>query len=264
METDANKMPSLTDHLASLSTVPPYADATRHPFLVAAADGSLPTDRLALWLSQDRIYASHAYPAFIGSLIASMPRDSSHGIYSREEQKNQHILSVRVFCLQNVVREVNFFRDLAEQWGLSLDVWKERKGTKDYTAEMARISKSGRMEDALIFLWAMERVSGLSVSGHNLTNCFWHIQVYLDAWSFVASRLQSSSATEAVSRLASNWSSSEFIEFVDKLAKLVDNLEIQPGTDAWKRAEAIWLRVVELEVGFWPTDGEDQSHRIDL
>jgi hypothetical protein len=167
-KTNANSMPSLPEHLASLSTVPAYAEATRHPFLVAAANGSLSSDRLAFWLSQDRIYASHAYPAFIGSLIATIPRDSSHGIYSREEQNNQHILSVMVYCLQNVVREVNFFKETAEQWGLPLDIWKERKGTKDYTAEMTRISKNGRMEDALIFLWAMERVSRLNVSGHKL------------------------------------------------------------------------------------------------
>ncbi|EKM77401.1 hypothetical protein AGABI1DRAFT_130483 [Agaricus bisporus var. burnettii JB137-S8] len=239
-------MPGLTQHLASLTTVPTYAEATNHPFLAAAANGTLPADRLALWLSQDRIYASHAYPAFIGSLIASIPRDSSHGIYSREERTNQHILSVMVYCLENVVREVNFFKETAEQWNLPLDVWKERKETKDYTAEMGRISKSGRMEDALIFLWAMERV-------------------YLDAWSFVAKGLQSSGIEQAtaISSLAKNWSNNEFVEFVDKLAKLVDDLQIQPGTDMWKRAEAIWLRVVELEVGFWPVGGEEKTLRSD-
>lgn len=151
-------MPSLTDHLVNLSTVPTYAEATKHPFLVAAGDGTLPASRLALWLSQDRIYAGHAYPAFIGSLIASIPRDSSHGVSSPEEQKCQHILSVLLFALQSVVREVDFFKDTAAQWGLQLDGWKERKGTKAYTAEMVKISKSGNMEDALIFLWAMERV----------------------------------------------------------------------------------------------------------
>lgn len=172
-------MPGLTQHLASLATVPTYAEATNHPFLAAAANGTLPADRLALWLSQDRIYASHAYPAFIGSLIASIPRDSSHGIYSREERTNQHILSVMVYCLENVVREVNFFKETAEQWNLPLDVWKERKETKDYTAEMGRISKSGRMEDALIFLWAMERVSRQDIQDYISINYFWLVRYTL-------------------------------------------------------------------------------------
>jgi len=43
---------------------------------------------------------------------------------------------------------------------------------------------------------------------------------------------------------------------VDRLAKLVDNLNIQPGSDAWERAEAVWTRVLELEVDFWPEEGE--------
>jgi hypothetical protein len=151
-------MPTLTEHLANLTTVPPYSEAIHHPFLLAAGNGTLPSDRLALWLSQDRIYAAHAYPSFIGSLIASIPWNSSHPLGSPGETRNQRILSVLVFCLQNIVDEVNFFRDTAAKWGLPVEGWKERKGTRDYTAEMAKISKDGDIADGLIFLWAMERV----------------------------------------------------------------------------------------------------------
>jgi len=41
----------------------------------------------------------------------------------------------------------------------------------------------------------------------------------------------------------------------------VDELGIFPGTEAWIRAEAIWLRVIELEVGFWPDEGEEVQMR---
>jgi thiaminase len=41
------------------------------------------------------------------------------------------------------------------------------------------------------------------------------------------------------------------------LGGLVDSLGVEPGTDSWARMEAIWTRVVELEVGFWPEDGEE-------
>lgn len=151
-------MPSLTDHLVNLPTVPTYPEAINHPFLIAAGHGTLTPDLLALWLSQDRIYAAHAYPAFIGSLIANIPWDSSHGLSSPEEQKNQRILSILVYSLENVVREVNFFKETAAKWKLPLECWRERKGTRNYTAEMAKISKNGRIEEGLVFLWAMERV----------------------------------------------------------------------------------------------------------
>ncbi|KXN81682.1 hypothetical protein AN958_03929 [Leucoagaricus sp. SymC.cos] len=257
-------MPTLTEHLVNLSTVPPYADAINHPFLVAAGNGTLSPDRLALWLSQDRIYAAHAYPSFIGALITNIPWDSSHPLGSPPELRNQRVLSLLVYCLENVVREVNFFKDTAAKWGLPIEGWKERKGTRDYTAEMARISKNGSLSDGLIFLWAMERVCICIMTLFNFREAQLVSQVYLDAWTFVHNQLQSSGQdrSSAVATFATNWSSPDFIDFVNKLVKVVDDLNIQPGTGAWKRAEDIWTRVVELEVDFWPVEGEEVSRRL--
>ncbi|KAF9444842.1 heme oxygenase-like protein [Macrolepiota fuliginosa MF-IS2] len=236
-------MSSLTDHLTKLATVPKYSEAINHPFLIAAGNGTLSPKLLALWLSQDRIYAAHAYSAFVGVLISNIPWNSSHGLDSPEEKMNQRILTTLIYSLTNVAREVNFFKETAVKWQLPLEGWKERKGTKNYTAEMARTSKNG-LVDGLVFLWAMERV-------------------YLDAWSFVANKLKASGHDQnsALGSFSTNWSCPEFIEFVDDLAKLVDDLDIQPNSDTWKRAEVIWARVVELEVDFWPIEGEEVSHR---
>ena len=55
---------------------------------------------------------------------------------------------------------------------------------------------------------------------------------------------------------AKNWSSPEFEKFVNELAELVDGLCITPGTSVWESAENVWKRVIELEIGFWPEDGE--------
>ncbi|KAF8645406.1 hypothetical protein AX16_007840 [Volvariella volvacea WC 439] len=264
---------SLTSHLRSLHTTASYSLATQHPFLKAAANGTLSHPLLALWLSQDRIYAAHAYPRFIGSLISRIPFSTDDSLTSHAELLNQRILKLLVYSLDNIIREINFFSDTAKTWDLDMECWRERKGTRDYTAEMARVSASPHLEDGLIFLWAMERV-------------------YLDAWTFVhrnltattssgpipgsgsapaasehpslspSKALSSSSQTaSAIASFAHNWSCPEFVEFVDNLAKLVDDLGIRPGMPAWKRAEDIWARVVELEVGFWPEDGEEITMR---
>lgn len=148
----------LTDHLVNLDTVPSYEAATRHSFLSEAGEGTLPSARLALWLSQDRIYAAHAYPRFIGSLISLIPFHEKDTIAGPAEAQNQKILRILVGCLDNIVREVDFFKDTAHKWGLEMEGWKERKGTRDYTAEMARVSKVS-LNEGLVFLWAMERVS---------------------------------------------------------------------------------------------------------
>lgn len=151
--------PTLTSHLYSLSTAKPYSAATEHPFLAAAGDGTLPHDQLSLYLSQDRIYAAHGYPRFIGHLLAAIPYSSLHKLDSPEERFNKRILGMLHYALTNVIRETNFFVDTAAKFGLDLDGWRERKGTRDYLAEMTRVGASGRIEDGLVFLWAMERAS---------------------------------------------------------------------------------------------------------
>ena len=149
---------SLTTHLTEITTACPYESATKHPFLTAAGEGILPLPRLALWLAQDRLYAAHGYPRFIGRLIAAIPYSSEHATTSKEEKQNARTLEVLVFCLQNVVREVGFFDDLGKAHGFNVNGWKERKGTRDYLAEMARVSVEGEFFEGLVFLWAMEKV----------------------------------------------------------------------------------------------------------
>lgn len=220
----------LTQHLLSrASHTKAYAQATQsHPWLQAAASGSLPDSSLAYWLFQDRIYAAQAYPRFIGAIIARHTLDHD-------------TLSTLVFSLQNILREVEFFESTAQRYGLNLDVWKERKPTRDYTAEMARVSERGTLVDGLVFLWAMEKA-------------------YLDAWTTVHRGLQQASVGDvALAAFAHNWSTNEFVEFVDNLARLVDALGIDPSSLAGQQAEAIWDRVVELEYAFWPEDAQERQ-----
>ncbi|EIN08334.1 heme oxygenase-like protein [Punctularia strigosozonata HHB-11173 SS5] len=239
--------PSLTSLLYVKSAK--YSAATQHPFLTAAGDGSLANDQLSYWLAQDRIYASHAYPRFIGQLIAKIPFSSAHAASSPEQQRNDRILRVLSFCLQNIVREVAFFSDTSEKFGLEIGIrnqvgdagWPERKATMDYTAEMARIAALGTLGEGLVFLWAMERV-------------------YLDAWKHVASARMGTASTEPLSSLSlatavdgfvTNWTSAEFEAFVRDLADLVDLCDVP-----LEAASVVWNRVLELEEAFWPEEGE--------
>jgi len=147
---------SITAHLLSLSTRPTYSSATKtHSFLASAADGTLSNDRLSFWLCQDYIYAAHAYPRFIGSLISHIPFDQPqpHADYS------QTILRILVGALENIIVEADFFRNTAKRWDLNFEKQSERKETRDYTAEMVRVAATGRIEEGLLFLWAMEKVS---------------------------------------------------------------------------------------------------------
>lgn len=49
------------------------------------------------------------------------------------------IVALLSYAPQNVVREVKFFEETAQSYGLGLEGWRERKATRDYTAEIARV-----------------------------------------------------------------------------------------------------------------------------
>ncbi|KAI0072927.1 heme oxygenase-like protein [Panus rudis PR-1116 ss-1] len=234
---------TLTSHLTALSTTRPLSAATEHDFLTSAGKGTLSPSLLSIYLSQDRLYAAHAYPKFIGHLLASIPFSSLHPLNSPQEKFHRKVVEVLTGSLTNVLRETAFFESVARKYGLQLEGWRERKATRDYTAEMIRIGATGRLEDGLVFLWAMEKV-------------------YLDAWTYVKdTRATQSSASgptsEAIAELSENWSNPEFVAFVDELANLVNQLDIKPGSETCTRAEEIWGRVIELEEAFWPS-GEDE------
>lgn len=60
------------------------------------------------------------------------------------------------------MREAGFFLDAAKRYGFDLENWEERSATKAYCAEMARVASWGSLEEGLVFLWAMEKVSGFA------------------------------------------------------------------------------------------------------
>ncbi|KZV95258.1 heme oxygenase-like protein [Exidia glandulosa HHB12029] len=237
-----------TSITADLRGQPPKAlweAATQHSFLTAAGSGTLSDELLGFWLAQDRIYAAHAYPRFIGNLIARIPFSPRDGMESNQEKEkdNREILDLLVFSLQNVVREVGFFEETARTFNLQLAGWKIRKGTRDYEAEMARVSTQGTLAEGLLFLWAME-------------------EAYFSAWKYVASLGSNQSA--AVKALVNNWTSPDFEAFVTKLAGLVDrqyatSLQATYMGDlagTFRDTMAVWERVLELEAAFWPVEDE--------
>ncbi|KAG1823526.1 uncharacterized protein BJ212DRAFT_1324869 [Suillus subaureus] len=57
-----------------------------------------------------------------------------------------------------MIREVALFEGVTKEWSLDINGWIERKATRGYTAEMARVASVGSLEEGLVFLWAMEQV----------------------------------------------------------------------------------------------------------
>lgn len=119
------------------------------------------------------------------------------------------------------------------------------------------------------------------------------LQVFSDAWSTVHHALPKPSSLEAqaqaqaqaqsrsptdltasakaISDLAYRWSDASpgFVQFVKELGDLVNDYFApvmageasagQSAPEALARAEAVWIRVIELETEIWPNPGDEAT-----
>ncbi|KAJ3196519.1 hypothetical protein HK101_008703 [Irineochytrium annulatum] len=232
-------MPRLTSHLLSHAPAS-FALATTHPWLKLAGTSSLQPSALLAWLSQDRLYALN-YVSFIGSLLAKIAIPTTA---DRETTLEWRIVSTLIDALTNIRREVGMFEDvLRGEFG-----WREggetpRMETRAYADVFAGAAASSKsILEGMTVLWATERC-------------------YLEAWRFAKSQPLSAALAAKDEKdvmrdtLIPNWTSDEFVEFVDTIGDLVDELaaKVEEGGSEWKKAEEAWRQVLWAEERFWPT-----------
>ena len=123
--------------------------ATRHPFLVAVRDGTLPTAAFDTWLAQDHRFVADLL-WFQARLLARAPRPA------------QHVLVTGAAAL---VDELGWFEGLAEKRGLHLGA-PPQPATLAYRQLLERLDRAGP-DVAMTALWALEKT-------------------YLQAWHFAA------------------------------------------------------------------------------
>ncbi|KIX97791.1 uncharacterized protein Z520_06569 [Fonsecaea multimorphosa CBS 102226] len=176
--------PSLTTILLT-SAPQQFAQATEHPFLRLAGQGTLPKHTLSRWLSQDRLYAQ-AYMGFIGSLIARVDLPYVN-VTDKSTSLRWRIVNCLTGALQNIHTELKFFEHTAAKYGLELDAPTRADGM--FTAEHATkqyidlfrafwTDPSMSLLEGMVVLWATETV-------------------YLSAWNYAKSMGQKKKPTTA-------------------------------------------------------------------
>lgn len=123
-----------------------WARATRHPFLTAVRDGTLPDGAFDTWLVQDSLFVADLL-TFQARLLARAPRPA------------QAVLAAGAVSL---VAELDWFADQAAARGLDLGT-APLPATSSYAALLRRLDAAD-VGTALTALWTIERT-------------------YLDAWS---------------------------------------------------------------------------------
>ncbi|KIW17609.1 hypothetical protein PV08_04804 [Exophiala spinifera] len=245
-----NRAPSLTSFLLD-SAPQPFYMATQHPFLRHAGLGTLSKETLERWLSQDRLYAQ-SYIGFIGALIARV--ELPYSVADQSTSLRWRIVNLLSSALENILRELRFFNDTAEKYGLRLDASAGPEGpftaepaTKQYIDLFRAFSTDPSMSllEGLVVLWATEKC-------------------YLKAWTFASSFMEPSGAPAAHAdkdggalrnEFIPNWTSREFEKFVEDIAEVTDLLAERE--DAINRSQdvytAVWARLLDIEAKFWPS-----------
>jgi len=261
---EVTRLQSLTAELLNLpATKQLYPRATQSRFLKFAGKGKLPLHYLSQWLSQDRLYAQ-AYLRFIGGLtsLVELPRliDDNNNkepgdrdavketAQQRSKKRTSDTLEWRILellrgCLENILRELKFFEDTAEEYGIHLyslsgsggegqGVFGPNETTRGYidlfdsfgsglkaTRERANggdgeqtTSDGLLLLRGLVVLWTTEKV-------------------YLDAWLYAAAQggeedgsNEGTDADGGALRRAfiPNWTSDGFVAFVEQIRGCLD------------------------------------------
>lgn len=162
-----------------------WATMATHPFLLAAADGSLTTEAFGRWLVEDHHFVV-GFRRFLARLIELAPTEAA-----------RDLLAAGLGALQ---AELDLFRSEASARGLDLDA-EPSLTTLGYTSFLLAAPADG-WNTALTVLFGAEKA-------------------YFDAWSAVRAGAE---PTSPYWRFVDNWSSPAFGEWVDGVAGLVDAL----------------------------------------
>lgn len=237
-----------------------FKAATEAPFLRLAGAGKVTKTLLSRWVSQDRLYAE-TYICFISSLIARVTLPYSF-VDDKSKSLRWRIVNVLSGALTNIHHEIDFFTSTAQKYGLQLDIPPESDSkqfspapaTKQYMDLFRSFfnDPSVSLLEGLVVLWGTEKC-------------------YLQAWTF-ASKCESQNPSPSADAdggalregFIPNWSSNEFVKFVDEIAEITNALAVREN--AMRKLEvykAVWLHILDIEQRFWPEiTPEEEEHSL--
>jgi len=254
---------TLTSHLLSVNN-DQFTRATQSEFLAQAASGTLSKQLISHWLANDRLYMQ-GYIRLAGELLRILQLPAKPTPSKAAGTIELRLLDWLVDALVNIRREERFFVDVAERFGLDVDLTegddasikqeKKIEGLKRF--EKLFNSLTTGQPPALLLPWLEGAV------------LFWATErVYFEAWSWAKAQAEGLAQKEygvdedggaMRKEFIPNWTNQEFIEFVDKLQAILDEgvLEAVGNDEELKRtvverAECIWKQLLDAEEAFWP------------
>ena len=190
-----------------------WAKASKHPFVRATADGSLPRERFAVWIQQDNRFVE-GLERFVRELISVAPPEDVSGLESG---------------LAALGPELDLFRDFARRESISLQV--TPSDTCRAYVDWLRANVAAGYAHALTAYYACERS-------------------YFEAWTNVRHHgLPGGRYDEWIT----NWTSEPFRTYVEWLGSRLDEQAVALPDEAQQALRDVFRHAVELEIAFWDT-----------
>jgi hypothetical protein len=256
---------SLTKTLVD-SDIRGFQQATQSIFLKRASQGRVSKQVLGQWLANDRLYIL-GYIQGIGKMLSFLPLPETVPPPSEDrETATTRLLDWLIDALANIRREEKFFVETAYRFGINVNLPVDRDG---------RVPDSAKLEGLCRF----ESIfGGLSPSASSVLpwlECaivfYGTEKCYLEAWTWARGQLELDEGRSAGdagdadggalrAEFIPNWTSREFVAFVDQLGEIVDGAVAEyirhKGEDAKKdiveRSLAKWQELLAAEKAFWP------------
>ncbi|CAD6203334.1 unnamed protein product [Miscanthus lutarioriparius] len=196
-----------------------YERATRHPFTVSIRDGTVDMSAFKRWLSQDYLFVRE-FVAFIASVLLKCCK--------QEDSSDMEIILGGVASISD---EISWFKNEATRWGADLASVSPLKANLEYHRFLQSFTEP-------------------EVSYVVAVTAFWIIEtVYQDSFGFC---IQDGNKTPPeLLGTCQRWGNAGFRQYCQSLHSIVDRCLANAPADAVKSAEEAFIRVLELEIGFW-------------
>ncbi|KAJ7106886.1 hypothetical protein O6H91_02G018100 [Diphasiastrum complanatum] len=204
-----------------------YQAATRHPFILTIADGSINFQCFKRWLGQDYHFVK-AFVRFLASLLPKMPKEAT--------DEEMDTLLGGIVALRD---EIYWFRSEAMRWTIQLDLVSIKVTTQEYCEFLEQLSQ-GNFEYAIAVtaLWAIEFV-------------------YYESFALCT---QSNAKTPTELREAcERWSNMEFKNYCVLLKGLADKYLEGSNLHVRQKAEEIFVQILKQEIKFWDMSTCDEN-----
>ncbi|KAG8063671.1 hypothetical protein GUJ93_ZPchr0003g17073 [Zizania palustris] len=196
-----------------------YERATRHPFTVSIHDGTVDLAAFRRWLGQDYMFVKE-FVAFLASVLLKCCRQS--------EGSDMEIILGGLASLSD---ELSWFKKEADKWSVGL-------------------TEVSPLKSNTLYCRFLQSFSEPEISYTVAITTFWIIEtVYQD--SFALCIEEGNETPPELLGTCQRWGSHEFKQYCQSLQIIADRCLAEAPADVVRSAEEAFLRVLELEIGFW-------------